>query len=102
MTPLERYYKYYNLSGVPVDFLKDEEHYNLYRRRPKEKRSECPRIIVWTPNATHQADLAEMPIDPKGYHYFLVIVEISQRRVDAEPLKDKTAETVLNGFARIY
>jgi hypothetical protein len=102
MTPLERYYKYYNLSGVPADLLKKEEHYNLYRRPPKEKQSERPKVIVWTPNATHQADLAEMPMDPKGFHYFLVVVELSCRRVDAEPLKDKTAQRVLNGFIKIY
>jgi hypothetical protein len=101
-TPLEKYYKYYNLSGVPVNHLKNEEHYNLHRRPLKEKRSERPRVIIWKENATHQADLAEMPIDPKGFQYFLIVVEIARRRVDAEPLKDKTAEKVLNGFVKIY
>jgi hypothetical protein len=33
-----------------------------------------------------------MPIDPKGFHYFLVIIELACRRVDAEPLKDKHQE----------
>ncbi|CAB4439288.1 unnamed protein product [Rhizophagus irregularis] len=102
MTPLEKYYKYYNLSGVPVQFLKGEEHYNLYKKPPKEKSSERPRVVVWKLNATHQADLAEMPVDPKGFHYFLVVVEVAGKRVDAEPLKDKTAEKVLNGFVKIY
>jgi hypothetical protein len=102
MTPLERYYKYYNLSRVPADLLKKEKHYNLYRCPPKEKQSERPKVIVWKPNATHQADLAEMLIDPKGFHYFLVIVELACRRVDAELLKDKTAKRVLNGFVKIY
>ena len=103
MIPLERYYKYYNLSGVPANLLGSEEHFNLYRHPPKEKQTERPRVIVWKENATHQADLAEMPVDPKGYHYFLVVVvEVAGRRVDAEPLKDKTAEKVLNGFVRIY
>ncbi|CAB4416084.1 unnamed protein product [Rhizophagus irregularis] len=48
----------------------------------------------------HQADLAEMPVDPKGFHYFLVVVEVVGKRVDAEPLKDKTANRVLNGFVK--
>jgi hypothetical protein len=43
-----------------------------------------------------------MPIDPKGFYYFFVIVELACRKVDAEPLKDKTAEKVLNGFVKIY
>jgi hypothetical protein len=85
-----------------VDLLKKEEHYNLYRRPPKEKQSKRLKIIIWKPNATHQADLAEMPVDPKGFHYFLVIVELACRRVDAESLKNKTAKRVLNRFVKIY
>ncbi|GET53380.1 DDE-type integrase/transposase/recombinase [Rhizophagus irregularis DAOM 181602=DAOM 197198] len=102
MSHLENYYKYYNLSGVPARILKGEEHYNLYKKPLKEKSTERPKVIVWKPNATHQADLAEMPVDPKGFHYFLVVVEIAGKRVDAEPLKDKTANRVLNGFVKIY
>ncbi|GBC31234.2 chromobox protein homolog 5-like [Rhizophagus irregularis DAOM 181602=DAOM 197198] len=102
MSHLENYYKYYNLSGVPAQILKGEEHYNLYKKPLKEKSSERPQVVVWKPNATHQADLAEMPVDPKGFHYFLVVVEVAGKRVDAEPLKDKTANRVLNGFVKIY
>ncbi|GET66248.1 DDE-type integrase/transposase/recombinase [Rhizophagus irregularis DAOM 181602=DAOM 197198] len=102
MSQLENYYKYYNLSGVPARILKGEEHYNLYKKPLKEKSSERPRVVVWKPNATHQADLAEMPVDPKGFHYFFVVVEVAGKRVDAEPLKDKTANRVLNGFVKIY
>ncbi|GBC52820.2 chromobox protein homolog 3 [Rhizophagus irregularis DAOM 181602=DAOM 197198] len=78
MSHLENYYKYYNLSGVPARILKGEEHYNLYKKPLKEKSSERPRVVVWKPNATHQADLAEMPVDPKGFHYFLVVVEVAE------------------------
>ena len=99
---LAEYYKYYNLSDIPPEVLKNEEHYNLYQRPLKEKRSERPRVIAWKENATQQSDLAEMPIDPKGYHYFLVLVELSRLRVDGELLKNKTAQSVLNAFIRIY
>src|SRR5918911_2059554 len=101
MTPLERYYKYYNLSGVSSELLKNEELFNLYRRPPKEKKSERPKVIAWKENSTQQSDLGEMPIDPKGYHYFLVLVELSRCRVDGEPLKDKTAQSVLHAFKKI-
>src|SRR5438046_7130915 len=97
-----QYYKYFNLSDVPVKLLKNEELFTLYLRPPKEKRSERPKVIAWKENSTQQADLGEMPIDPKGYHYFLILVELSRRRVDGEPIKNKTAQTVLNGFKRIY
>ncbi|GET61938.1 putative rve super family integrase [Rhizophagus irregularis DAOM 181602=DAOM 197198] len=43
-----------------------------------------------------------MPVDLKGFHYFLVVVEVAGKRVDAELLKDKTANRVLNGFVKIY
>ncbi|GBC29429.2 DDE-type integrase/transposase/recombinase [Rhizophagus irregularis DAOM 181602=DAOM 197198] len=102
MSHLENYYKYYSLSRVPARILKGEEHYNLYKKPLKEKSTERPMVIVWKPNATHQADLAEMPVNPKGFHYFLVVVEVAGKRVDAEPLKDKTANRVLNGFVKIY
>ncbi|GET51548.1 DDE-type integrase/transposase/recombinase [Rhizophagus irregularis DAOM 181602=DAOM 197198] len=102
MSQLENYYKYYSLSRVPARILKGEEHYNLYKKPLKEKSTERPKVIVWKPNATHQADLAEMPVDPKGFHYFFVVVEVAGKRVDAEPLKDKTANRVLNGFVKIY
>ncbi|GBC39243.1 DDE-type integrase/transposase/recombinase [Rhizophagus irregularis DAOM 181602=DAOM 197198] len=102
MSQLENYYKYYSLSRVPARILKGKEHYNLYKKPLKEKSTEHPKVIVWKPNATHQADLAEMPVDPKGFHYFLIVVEVAGKRVDAEPLKDKTANRVLNGFVKIY
>src|SRR3954465_4496707 len=99
MTPLDQYYKYYNLSGISPELLKNEELFNLYRRPLKEKRSERPKVIVWKVNATQQSDLGELPIDPKGYHYFLVLVEISRRQVDGEPIKNKTAQSVLYGVS---
>src|SRR3954468_1013214 len=102
LSPVNQYYKYYNLSGVSKELLKNEELFNLYRQPPKEKRSERPKVIAWKENSTQQSDLGEMPIDPKGYHYFLMLVEISRRRVDGELLKDKTASSVLNAFKEIF
>jgi hypothetical protein len=43
-----------------------------------------------------------MLVDPKCFHYFLIIVKLACRRVDAESLKNKTAERVPNGFIKIY
>jgi len=101
MTPLDRYYKYYNLSGVPAKLLKNEEHANLHLKPKKESRSERPKVLIWKVNATQQSDLCPMPED-RGFRHFLVLVELACRRVDAEPLKNKEAQTVLNAFKTIY
>jgi hypothetical protein len=87
---------------VPARILKGKKRYNLYKKPLKKKSTKHPRVIIWRPNAIYQADLMEMPVDPKGFHYFLVVVEVTRKWVDAEPLKDKTANRVLNGFAKIY
>jgi len=97
----QRYYKYFTTSGIPKRILKNEEHANLHRRPQKEKKSEQPKVLIWKANATQQADLCEMPLH-KGFNYFLTVVELACRRVDAELIKNKEAQTVLNAFKTIY
>ena len=96
-----RYYKLFSLSGISPTLLKNEELANLYIQPKKEKRSERPKVLVWKVNATQQADLCKMPID-RGFEYFLTVVELACRRVDAEPIKNKKAETILWAFKQIY
>jgi hypothetical protein len=60
---IDRYYKYYSLSGVSPKLLKNEEHFNLHIRPKKEKRSEQPKVIVWKANAVQDYDLLELPMD---------------------------------------
>ncbi|PKK58342.1 hypothetical protein RhiirC2_857833 [Rhizophagus irregularis] len=98
MSHLENYYKYYNLSGI----LKGEEHYNLYKKPLKEKSTERPKVIVWKPNATHQADLAEMPVDPKGFHYFLVVVEVAGKRPPTHRLETDSGSEFTNDQVRDF
>ena len=49
----------------------------------------------------HQMDLLMLPNDA-GYKYALVVSDIASREFDAEPLKDKTPQTVLNALKPIY
>src|ERR1044071_4404568 len=92
---------YFTLSDVSPALLKNEEHANLYLKPKKEKRFEHPKVLIWKVNATQQADICEMPED-KGFNYFLVLVELTCRRVDGEPLRNKEAGTVLRAFRRIF
>ncbi len=101
-TPVDRYYKYYSLSGVPSKLLKNEEHFNLHIRPKKEKRSEQPKVIVWKADAVQDSDLLELPMDPKGYRYSHIVVDVSTWNLDGNPLKSKDAVTVLESFKKIY
>lgn len=52
-------------------------------------------------NFTNQADLLFMPND-KGFRYALVVVDVGSRKVDAEPIKNKKNDTIVNAFKKIY
>ena len=92
-----RYYKLFSLSGISPTLLKNDKLANLYLRPKKEKRSERPKVLVWKVNATQQADLCKMPIN-RGFKYFLTVVELACQRIDAEPIKNKKAETIFMGI----
>ncbi|CAJ0633668.1 11140_t:CDS:2 [Entrophospora sp. SA101] len=101
-TPIDRYYKLFSLSGVSPKLLKNEEHFNLHVRPKKEKCSEQPKAIVWEANAVQDSDLLELPMDPKGYLYSHIVIDVSTQDLDGNPLKSKDAKTVLDSFKSIY
>ena len=68
---VSKYYATFSLSKVPHTSLKNEEHANLHIKLKKEKPFEHPKIIVWKASAVHQADLCQIPLDSKGFNYFL-------------------------------
>lgn len=78
---------------------KKELLYKLYQK-PHEKQKDMPTISKLE-HGIQQADILFLPND-KGYKYLLVVVETDTRKLDAEPLKDKNNETVLEAFDTIY
>ena len=102
------FYKYYGLSNVPSKYKNNQEVYNLFKTPKKDNIK--PIFYNFEQDNTHQADLLFLPNDRgtqqgsagKGYKYCLVIVDLATGLMDAEPLKEKTSETVLNGFKKIY
>ena len=69
----------------------------------KPKGADIPHYIKQTrENIIHQTDLLYLPTDKFGYKYVLVVVDISDWRCDAVPLKAKTVTAVLGGFRKIY
>ena len=97
----DKFYSDFGLSKVPKEYLRNQELYNLFKKPSKEKKNEMPRFYNFEENDTHQADLLYLP-DDGGYKYCLVIVDIATRKVDAEPLKNRSAADVLNAMKKIY
>jgi len=74
---------------------------NLYKRPKRDKGLNMPSHQVFEKDGTHQADLLFLP-DDKGYKYALVVVDIATGLTDAEPLKNKNAESIIKAFKNIY
>jgi hypothetical protein len=89
-----------------VDSLKSNkqtELKSLYKKPMPETRDDMPVSQVFKKNIFHQADVLYLPED-KNFKYLLVVVDLYDRSVDAEPLKDILSKEndVLQGFKKIY
>ncbi len=74
--------------------------YKLMKAPKKDKGVNMPRFQVLKPNIIQSADTLFLPND-KGFKYLLVVVDQS-RKLDAQPLRIKTAPAILNAFKAIY
>jgi len=66
---------------------KNTELSQLYKKPISEKGVDIPKIQIFKPNYEHQADILYLPHD-KGYKYLLVVVDLYDNAIDAEPVKD--------------
>jgi hypothetical protein len=73
----------------------------LTKTPPKEPRNIAPTTYTPKPNVADQADLLYLPSD-HGYKYLLVVVDLYNRKVDAEPLKNKTSALTYKALDKIY
>ena len=106
-TFIEDYYKTSGLKKIPKgtkrgDVLKNEEVFQLYKTPKKDKGKHIPHINTSSidPKAILQADLLYLP-DDNGFRFALVCVDISTGFTDAEPVKERDAETVLKAYKKI-
>eukprot|EP01033_Poteriospumella_lacustris_P024927 gene24927-gene21955 len=60
-----------------------------------------PITQVFNKNVYHQADILYMPED-NGYKYALVVVDLYDGTLDAEPLKVRDNTTIIKAFQKIY
>lgn len=80
-------------------FLAKQEIAQIYKKPVRQKVQ--PRFNVPTAGSMQQADLLILP-DDNGYKQALVVVDGHSRKVDAEPLKDKTPGAALTALKKIY
>jgi len=73
----------------------------LYKRPRKLLKGDYAKYSYIKPDYEIEIDLLTLP-DDKGYKYALVVADVGSRKVDAEPLKNKEAKTVLEGLMTIF
>lgn len=99
---IDKYYEDFGITKLKdKKALSEQKLYNLYKTPKKDKGLNMPRIQVFEENAVHQADILFLPHDG-AYKYALVVVDGATRKVDAEPLKGKSADEILIAFKKIY
>ena len=74
---------------------------NLYRIPIKDRGVNMPRFQDMGKGSRAQADLLFLPND-RGFKYCLVVIDTSNKAIDAEPLKSKESEAVVNGLKAIF
>ena len=75
---------------------------SLYKKPPTEKGLDVPSFQIFKPNYAHQADLLFLPTDKFGLKYALVVVDVHDKRVDAQAIRKKDDVSVLSAFKKIY
>jgi len=89
-----------------VDSLKSKkktELKSLYKKPVPESGNQMPVAQVFNKGVYQQADILYLPED-KGFKYLLVVVDLYDNSVDAEPVKDilSNSNDVLKAFGKIY
>jgi hypothetical protein len=74
---------------------------NLYLVPKKDKGKNVSHFQPVKPNTFHQMDLLFLP-DDNGFRYALVVTDVGNRITDAEPLKTKNPNEVLEAVKKIY
>ena len=82
---------------------KKTELKSLYKKPVPETGIQVPKAQVFEKDVYQQGDILYLPED-KGYKFLLVIVDLYDNSVDAEPVKDILSKNndVLEAFKKIY
>ena len=98
---MSSFYKHYGILPSPRE--PQDQLQNLFERQKRRPKRFVARYDSATePNAIHQMDLLELPRDPSGAHYCLVVVDLATRHVALRALKAKAARNVSAALQDIY
>ncbi|GFT28244.1 uncharacterized transposon-derived protein F54H12.3 [Trichonephila clavipes] len=85
------------------NWLQTKESCTLHK--PVRKKFDTNRVIVGRINQQFQADLVDMQSLSSlndGYKYVLTCIDVLSKYAWAIPLKNKTAESIVSGFKKIF
>lgn len=74
---------------------------DIYKPVKPDEKDIAPTFPRIKHNMWNQCDVLFLPAD-KGYEYALVVVDVGSRKVDAEPLKEKSSAAVVKAIKAIY
>lgn len=75
---------------------------NLYKKVKKDKGNQRPYYEEIAEGVVNQADVLYLPTDEKGFKYLLVVIDNGSRKIDFQPLKTHSSESIINAFEKIY
>jgi hypothetical protein len=99
--------QFYNDLKSKKKSVKNNELSKLYQRPVKETGIDAPKWQVLEPNYIHQADVLYLPedtVNKKKYRYVLVVADVYNKVLDAEPITSLRQDDheILDGLKTIY
>lgn len=84
-------------------WLQNQDDYSL--QRPNRKTFKKAKVVVSGIDDQYDADLADLTrfsTENDGYKYLLVVIDIFSKYLWVQPLKNKTAKNVVDGFKEVF
>lgn len=100
---LKDFYSTFITNQIPKSLLRESAVYNLYSIPIRDKGKTMPHYTAETPNSIYQADVLYLPTDGKtGDMFALVVADIKTKIFDMQPMKNLSADDVVNAFKKIF
>ena len=95
----QRFQNFYN--SIKKNGKANTELNQLYKKPVPESKKYMPQAQIFHPDVYYQGDVLYMPED-KGFKYMVVITDMYDGSIDAQPIKDVNKDDVLKAIKTIY